>query len=114
MSKLYTVVVDDLKVVDIGRIARRAVVLARDKLVFFGQLLSHLVLVLDFSLGYGSCEDGIARDGICRDIVEDKQRIWGDTLVGDGGLVGGRVTAQCLLDIVSEMSVVCVTGRAEG
>lgn len=114
MYKLYTVVVDNLKVVDIGRIAGRAVVLARDKLVFLGQLLGHFVLVFDFGLGYGSCEDGIPQDGICRDIVEDKQRIRGDALVGYGGLVGGRVTAQCLLDIISEMSVVCVTGRAEG
>lgn len=106
--------VDDLKVVDIGRIAGRAVVLARDKLVFLGQLLGHFIFVLDFGLGHSGCEDGVSRNGICRDIVEDKQRIWGDALVGDGGLVGGRVTGQCLLDIVSEMSVVCVTGRAKG
>lgn len=113
MYKLYTIVIDNLKVIDISNIASGMVVLPRDKLVFLGQLLGHFILVFDFSLGHGSCKDGVARDRICRDIVKDKEGIRSGALVRDGGLVGRRVTAKCLLNIVSEMRIVRVTGRSE-
>lgn len=105
MYELYAVVIDNFKVIDISNVPK-GIILPRDKLVFLDQLLSYFVFVLDFSLGHGSCEDGVSRDSICGHVVEDGQRIWSGALVGGGGLVGRGIAAQCLLDIVSEVSVI--------